>query len=318
MNKKKIISNVLVILIGFVLLMIYYETRINNPAVTASSMDKYKIYLVTMDKTSHYWHIVDQGASDMAKLLGVTYQWEAPKERIVDEQINVIKKVIEDGADALLVAASDPVKVSGVIEDAKAANIKIIYVDAPANEEAIITFATDNYSAGVKAGNTMINELEAEGIKKGSIGIVGVTKENTTTVNREKGFRDAINANGNYKLLDTMYTDGIETEPLSVSEAFINQNSDLVGLFGTNETTTIGVGNAIKASNKKITGIGFDMTDEIRQLIKDRYLKAVMVQNPYTMGYLGMAEAVAALKALDTGPPYIDTGVSIKTEFSHD
>jgi ribose transport system substrate-binding protein len=88
-------------------------------------------------------------------------------------------------------------------------------------------------------------------------------------------------------------------------------------LFGTNENNTENVGIAIQASNKNIIGIGFDLTDIIQKQIQDGYIKATMVQNPYTMGYLGMAEAVAALKGLDTGPSYIDTGVSVRTRYTH-
>jgi len=36
-----------------------------------------------------------------------------------------------------------------------------------------------------------------------------------------------------------------------------------------------------------------------------------LVQNPFTMGYLGMAEAVAALRGFDTGPQLINTGVTV-------
>jgi ribose transport system substrate-binding protein len=36
-----------------------------------------------------------------------------------------------------------------------------------------------------------------------------------------------------------------------------------------------------------------------------------MAQNPFTMGYLGVAEAYAAISQLSTGPSVIDTGVSV-------
>jgi ribose transport system substrate-binding protein len=39
-----------------------------------------------------------------------------------------------------------------------------------------------------------------------------------------------------------------------------------------------------------------------------------MAQNPYTMGYLGMAQAVAALNGYSTGPAKIDTGVAVLTK----
>ncbi len=49
-------------------------------------------------------------------------------------------------------------------------------------------------------------------------------------------------------------------------------------------------------------------------LLADGSLKAAMAQNPYTMGYLGMAQAIAALKGFSTGPATIDTGVSVLTK----
>ncbi|MDD3174737.1 MAG: hypothetical protein PHF63_13965 [Herbinix sp.] len=40
-------------------------------------------------------------------------------------------------------------------------------------------------------------------------------------------------------------------------------------------------------------------------------MKVIIAQNPYTMGYLGMAQAFAAVKGYNTGPKYLDTGVSV-------
>ncbi len=163
------------------------------------------------------------------------------------------------------------------------------------------------------AGEIMLFELGAIGLTSGSIGIVGVTEATNSTVNRELGFRGAIELDGKFTLLNTGYRNG---DPIASEEAaanFITENADLVGLFGTNEGSTVGVGNAIKANNSRIIGIGFDQSDIILDLIRDESLKAVLAQNPYTMGYLGVAEAYAALEGFETGPPYINTGVTILT-----
>ena len=42
-----------------------------------------------------------------------------------------------------------------------------------------------------------------------------------------------------------------------------------------------------------------------------------MVQNPFTMGYLGLAQTIAALKGYDTGSPFINTGITIRTKYSY-
>jgi ribose transport system substrate-binding protein len=317
MHHKKIIFDLFVITIAFTLFVIWYEANFKASVATVTTSKSYKIYLITMDKTIQYWYYIDKGVSDMSKLLGVTYIWDAPEKRDVDEQINIIKNAVKNDADALMIAVIDPVSESAVIEDAKALGVKIIYVDSPANEEGIVTLATDNYSAGITAGQTMIMELESIGFKNGSIGIVGSSLESKTTMDRQMGFRDAIEKDGRFTLLDTLYADQDKNLAQTMASSFITDHSDLVGIFSIDEITTIGIGNAIKSSNKNIVGIGFDITDEIQKFINQGYLKAVMVQSPYTMGYLGLAETIAALRGYDTGSPFINTGIKIRTVFSH-
>ncbi|HWT74471.1 MAG TPA: substrate-binding domain-containing protein [Mobilitalea sp.] len=311
MKPKRMIINVLVITLAFLIFTIWYQNNIvKMEQTTASSLKHYKVYLITTDKQYQYWEFLNKGASDMAAALGVTYFWDAPTERNTDKQIAVINKAVDSGADALLVAADDPKFISGVIEDAKARGVKVIYVDSPANEEAIITLATDNYEAGTVAGQTMLSYLDKMGVNSGPIGIVSIRNKHNSEL-RELGFRNIINADGRFTILDTVYTNGDPYVAQGQAERLINNNKDLVGLYGTNEGTSQGVGSAIKASNTNIVGIGYDKTDKMTELLKGGDLKAIINQNPYTMGYLGMAQAVAALLGKDTGPPYINTGIAV-------
>lgn len=312
---KKLMKDILMIIAAFILFVIWYNNKINY-VVPASSLVKQKIYLITLDKVEEFAYIINEGVSDMAKLAGVTYIWDAPKVRGVEEQIDVINAAVRDGADLIMLVAIDPVKISNVIKDAKAKGVKIIYIDSPAIEEAITTLATDNYSAGKIAGEVMISELVSVGKSSGSIGIVGVTPVIETTTNRERGFREVIEQDGRFQLLETKFAEANPIISQNAADTFINENIDLVGLFATNEGSTVGVGYAIQESNKQIIGIGFDITDEIREMIRNEILQAVLVQNPYTMGYLSMAEAIAAIKGYDTGPSFINTGVSIITKYS--
>lgn len=273
--------------------------------------ENYKIYLITMDRSDQFWNIMDNGAREMASMLGVTYEWDAPLTRDVNEQIQIFNNVADAGANAILLAASDPIKISSAVEEAKAMGIKIIYVDAPAFEEAVITLATDNYTAGRIAGENMFYELEEIGATYGSIGIIGVTPENRTTVNREMGFRDYFESFGRYKILETIYTNGNPELAKQATEKYIRENPDLVGIFSTNEGSTLGMGYALRENEINIIGIGFDITEIIQEMIRDNTIKAVLVQNPFTMGYLGVAEAVAALRGFDTGPKFINTGVTV-------
>ncbi|MDF2941943.1 MAG: periplasmic binding protein/LacI transcriptional regulator [Herbinix sp.] len=312
MNKRKTIATLIVVLMALTLFFIWYNFKEKVAVSTTTTSNKDLIvYLITMDKMDQHWYSINQGAADMADLLGITYIWDAPETKDVTKQVEILNKAVNEGADVIMLAVTDPIMISSAVEDAKARGVKIIYVDSPAYEEVVITLATDNYSAGVSAGETMIAELAEFGINSGSIGIVGVNTVTDSTIKRENGFREAIESDGRFTLLGTEYGNGDPVASEELAANFINNNMDLVGLFGTNEGSTVGVGNAIKANNPKIIGIGFDKSGAILNLIREGSLKASLAQNPYTMGYLGMAEAFAAWKDYDTGPPEINTGVSV-------
>lgn len=313
MNYKKLVFDIIIIVIAFIIFISWHDKKFD--AIPTSSLDKTNIYLITMDKTDRYWYDVDKGARDMALMLGVNYRWDAPEPRSAEEQTRIINNAVEAGAEAILLAAVDPIAISSAVEDAKARGVEIIYVDAPANEEATTTLATDNYAAGRLAGNTMIEELEAAGLPSGSIGIIGVTPVTGTTLERERGFRDVLLQNGNYTLLDTAYIGVNPENAITITEGIVRDHPDLVGLFGTNEPSTLSVGRVLREYDGNIIGVGFDITSEIQKMLTDDILKAVLAQNPYTMGYLGMAQAVAAIKGYDTGPPFLDTGVSVLTKY---
>ncbi len=293
----------------------YIRDKYTNMLIRPFNLEDYKIYYISKDKISQFWFIINQGINDMASLVGANFIWDAPEERSAEKQIEIITNAANNGANAMLIAALDPVKVSSAIQYAKSLGVKIIYLDTPAAEEGIITLATDDYSAGVTAGENMIIELAAAGLRQGTIGIVSDSIMSTNTRERVNGFRSVLAPNRNYRLLNTQF--GPDTaSALKIADSYIANNPDLVGIFGTNEDTTIGVGYAISKSSTPIVGIGFDFPPETQKLIENGSLKAVMVQNPYTMGYLGMAETIAALKGFETGPPYLNTGVSVRTRYT--
>lgn len=268
------------------------------------------VYLITMDKMDQHWVNVDAGAKTMAEGLGLNYKWDAPDVKDNAKQIEAVNNAVADQADLILLAANDPNAISEAVKNAKAKGVKIIYVDSAANEPAIATLSTNNYQAGALAGETMLEELKAIGKTSGKIGIVGVNTATNSTMDRENGFRSVVEAAG-FEILTTEYKDGDAAASQEAAYGFIAGNDELVGLYGTNEGSTVGVGNAIKASGKEIMGIGFDKSDAIQGLLDDGSLKAAMAQNPFTMGYLGVAQAYAALNDESTGPAVIDTGVAV-------
>lgn len=271
-----------------------------------------KIALITMDSIDQHWVTLNEGAQKAAEELGVTVDFMAPNTKDDALQIEQVNNAVAGGYDAILVAANGPDAISGALKEADAAGVKIVYVDSPANVDAVATFSTDNAAAGKKAGEEMLKALNEAGVTSGDIGIINVNAATDSCVQREEGFRSAFEGT-DFNILETQYCEGDAAKSQSSAENFITQG--VVGIFGANEGSTTGIGNAIKASGKTdIVGVGFDKSDAIMNLINDGYLLCTMAQNPDVMGYEGVKAAVAAINGEDLQGAVTDTGVSVLTK----
>lgn len=279
---------------------------------TVKADGDYKIALITMDSVDQHWVSLKEGAEEEAKADGVTVDFMALDVKDDAKQIECINNAVAGGYDAILVAANSEDAVSGALQEAVDAGIKIVYVDSPANVEAEATFSTDNKAAGKTAGEEMIKALEDKGIKDGSIGIVNINTSTNSTIQREEGFREALEGT-DYELLETQYCEGDAAKAQTIAENYITEG--VVGIFGANEGAATGTGNAIKASGSdEIVGVGFDKSDTLKGLIEDGYLVCTMAQNPDQMGKLGVQACIKALNGEDLGGEVTDTGVSVLTK----
>lgn len=302
-------SKVLAILCCVAMLVCMLAMPVFAETVTANA--PYKIALITMDSVDQHWVSLKEGAEAEATADGVSVDFMSPDVKDDAKQIECINNAVAGGYDALIVAANSQDAVSGALNEAVAAGMKLIYVDSPANVEAEATFSTDNKAAGFTAGEQMLKALEEKGITEGSIGIVNINTSTNSTLMREEGFREALEGKG-FDILETQYCEGDAAKAQTIAENYLTEG--VVGIFGANEGAATGTGNAIKASgNDQVVGVGFDKSDTLRGLIADGYLYCTMAQNPDVMGKLGVQAAIRVLNGEDLGGAVTDTGVSVLT-----
>lgn len=276
---------------------------------TETKQAKSKVALITMDSVDQHWITLNEGAQKAAAELGAEVTFMSPNTKDDAQQIECVNNAVAGGYHAIIVAANGPDAISSALQEATAQGVKIIYVDSPANVKAEATFSTDNKTAGKTAGEEMLKALNEAKITEGTIGIINVNAATDSCVMREEGFRSAFEGT-DFSILETQYGEGDAAKSQSIAENYITQG--VVGIFGCNEGSTTGAGNAIKASgNTAIVGVGFDKSDTILNLIEDGYLLCTMSQNPEVMGYEGVKAAVAAINGESFEGQVTDTGVSV-------
>ena len=114
-----------------------------------------------------------------------------------------------------------------------------------------------------------------------------------------KGFKEQIASKyPGLKLVADKMADGQATTGLDIMTDLITANPNLHGVFASNMNMAQGAGQAI-AENKvadKTKLVGFDSDDKLIKLLKDGTIAALVVQDPYRMGYEELRPHLAASK----------------------
>lgn len=287
--------------------------KTNSDNSNASS-DSKKIVLITMDSIDEHWLSVRNGAEDKVKELGnIELIFRAPAGKTdPNEQTRMAEDAINQKADAILLAPSDPAALAPVAAKIKEANIPLILIDsALSTEDYDAFFSTDNEAAGALAGETFAKLVNG----RGKIGIVHAQPSSTTAIARGKGFETKIKEIApNIQVVSVQYSDGDKARALNIATDIMTANPDLVGFFTSNEGSTIGVARAIEDMGKKdsIMLVGFDKSQDTIRALENGTLKATIVQNPYKMGYEGIQTAVDILEGKEVSR-LTDTGVNVVT-----
>jgi len=279
-----------------------------------------EIAVIVKTGNSSFWQNVQTGAMDaqnelrgLTPKLSVTFLG-AQSESNINEQINIVESAIDRGVKAIVLAPSDTQALIPVIEKAKAAGIPVIIIDSllEGPEDNYVSFlATDNYAAGEACAKRLIEEVEANtGSDSGNIAVMSYVAGVGSEIGRVGGFKDYIAANSNLVVVTTQYSNADMPTALDQTTNVLQANPDLVGIFGANEPTAIGMGRAIEQAGLAgtIAAIGFDGNSVLAEMVVNGTLQAIAVQSSYNMGYLGVKTAYEVAFEGKTVEHFVDTG----------
>ncbi len=286
---------------------------------SSSDSDTIHISLITMDQMDVHWVKLEKAASAKVEELknegkNIEYEWLAPEKKDNAQQIQQIETAINNGADVIIISVNDSTACNDALQAALDKGIKLIYVDATATLEASATFATDNYAAGVEAGETMLGYLEDKGVTEGTIGLVSAQAGVQSCIDRVDGFVSAFEGT-NFEMSEVQYSDGDAVKAQDLTNALISDG--VVAVYGANDGATNGAANAVKEANangKDIICVGFDNSSSNRSHVEDGELLAFMAQNPNVMGEKAIEAAVALMEGTTLTETQVDTGVSVVTK----
>ena len=259
---------------------------------TNSVIEKKKVVFLTKSMDSSFWQSAYAGAGAASAEYNLDLVCEGPDgdgEEDYEAQNEMIDRAIREQVDALLFSAIDFEKNAEAIDRAAKAGIRIVVVDSPVNSEAVECYiGTDNYEAGCMAGEEVLGN-PAENL---NIGIVNFDKSTENGQLREKGFRDTVLNDDRANITASINVKSTITDAREGTERMLLDNPQINVIVTFNEWTTLGVGDAVEAlgAGERTQVVAFDSNVKSIGMLEKGNVDALIVQNPYAMGYLGIEQ----------------------------
>ncbi|MBY0351926.1 substrate-binding domain-containing protein [Tabrizicola sp.] len=289
--------------------------------------------LITKNNTNPFFVKMKEGAEAAAKTAGLDFQaYAGEKDGDAAPQITAIENCVAAGAKGILITPSND-SVGPALKDARAAGILVIALDTPlADTEAQdITFATDNFEAGLLIGKWAAATMGAEAANA-KIAMLDINKDNISVdVQRDTGFLVGFGIE-----VPDLTVLGSETDPrvighessdanpeggLRAMETLLAKDPDINVVYTINEPAAEGAYQALKNAGKEGQAIIVSVDGGCPGVasVKSGVIGATSQQYPLKMASLGI-EAIAAYAKDGTKPTvteglsFFNTGVNLVTD----
>ncbi len=285
--KKRILPLVLALLLA---------ASLTGCAGRTVSGEPYKMYMIVKSTTTEFWKSVFAGANAAKSEYNVDLTVLGPEtEEDYEAQNEYIRQAIRDGADAIVFSAISYTKNAQAINDAASAGIKVVVIDSDVNSDGVVArIGTDNVQAGKMCAKAAL-ETELESIV---VGIVNCDVETQNGQEREQGFRAGLSGDAR---VQEIYTVNVPTDAELARQAareLLLEHPDINVLAGFNEPLAVGTALAVDELElgDQVVEIAFDTNPICVELLQKGTVSALIVQNPYAMGYLGVEKAWQSLQ----------------------
>lgn len=261
---------------------------------TAALADGESIAVFTKNQTNPYFQTVRVGADNAAKTLNAKVIHYIPtKPDSIPEQLSQIEDVIVKKPSAIVFIPVDYKAMVPGVEQINEAKIPVVNVtDRSAGGKFLAFVGADDYNLGLETGRYMLKKLGG----KGNIVIIEGVKGSLTSIDRVRGFNDAIKEFKDVKLLASQPANYQRLQALQVMENLMQSHPQIDGVMAANDAMAIGAIEALDGANRKAQVIGINGTKEAVDAIKAGKLLASGDYNGFVQGCIGTMVAIRALR----------------------
>ena len=279
-----------------------------------AATEQHTVALVAKSTQTEFWLSVFAGAEAAATEYNLKLTITGPEtEEDYEAQNRMVADAVAAGAEALVFSAIDYENNASAIDDAARAGVKIVAIDSSVASEMVSTYiGTDNYAAGRMAAQAALERVEGER----TVGSVNYDISSANGQEREHGAVDLLQESGRAEAAAVINTLAEAGQAKEDTEAMLAEHPEINVLLAFNEPTSVGAAEAVSALglSESVFLVGFDSNVVTVDGLQEGSVDALVVQNPYAMGYLGVESAYKLLagqgdsldKTVDTSTQVVD------------
>lgn len=256
---------------------------------------QHTVTLVAKSTQTEFWLSVFAGAEAAATEYNLNLNIIGPEaEEDYQTQNQMVQNAVASGSQALVFSAIHFDNNAAAIDEAAQAGVKIVAIDSNVNSQAVSTYiGTDNYAAGQMAAQAALERVPGN-LK---VGIINYDISSANGQEREQGAIDSFTESGRAEVVTIVNTLSDAQRAQQDTTAVLQQHPDINVLLAFNEPTSVGAAQAIQAKSmsEDVFLVGFDSNVHTVDGLQDGSVDALIVQNPYAMGYLGVESAYKLL-----------------------
>ncbi len=248
--------------------------------------------------------VIEGYAKDFAAKNNIKYESADGKEDSM-AQLDQITAFINEGVNALVVVPVDPTAMQPVIDQAKAANIPLVFVnrtpftaaDGSDIPDGVYYVGSKSIDAGIFQAQYVVDKLGKDA-KVGYAVLLGELSNEATTARTEgnkQGFKDC----PNYTELAEQGGHWQRDQGLSITENWITAYGDKLNvILGNNDEMALGAVEALEQAGikDKVMVLGVDLIDDAKVAIEAGRLDASVLQDGKGQGAGAMEVAMKAAK----------------------
>ena len=256
---------------------------------------QHTVTLVSKSTQTEFWLSVFAGAEAAATEYNLKLNIIGPDtEEDYETQNQMVADAVSEGAEAIVFSAIDYENNAAAIDAAAKEGVKIVAIDSNVDSEAVSTYiGTDNYAAGQMAAQAALERVGG----KLEVGIINYDISSANGQERERGAVDTFQKSGRAEITAVINTLAEAGHAQSDTADLLEKHPEINVLLAFNEPTSVGAANAIKelGYSDSVFLVGFDSNVATVDGLQNGSVDALVVQNPYAMGYLGVESAYKLL-----------------------